>query len=124
MLLAWNYSTPQMCPGVRHSPPFLPPSPSVCSRAAVTGLPAPRCPGSKVKTARQMYQRRTRSKVDEARDILANVVLCHVPVVLFNFQQKVRIPLGPWLPLSAPRPLGHPGHAVLLLGNGLKACGG
>jgi DNA-directed RNA polymerase III subunit RPC2 len=39
--------------------------------------------------ARQMFHRRTRSKVDEARDILANVVLCHVPVVMFNFQQKV-----------------------------------
>lgn len=35
------------------------------------------------------FTRRTRSKVDEARDILANVVLCHVPVVTFDFQQKV-----------------------------------
>eukprot|EP00887_Chlorella_sp_A99_P006810 scaffold2.g6810.t1 len=35
------------------------------------------------------FTRRTRSKVDEARDILANVVLCHVPVVAFDFQQKV-----------------------------------
>lgn len=35
------------------------------------------------------FARRTRSKVDEARDILANVVLCHVPVLHFDFQQKV-----------------------------------
>lgn len=35
------------------------------------------------------FQRRTRSKVDEAREILANVVLCHVPVVHFDYQQKV-----------------------------------
>eukprot|EP00983_Pelagomonas_calceolata_P105515 1159137-Pelagomonas_calceolata.AAC.2 len=31
---------------------------------------------------------RRKSKVDEARDILANVVVCHVPVVRYNFQQK------------------------------------
>lgn len=35
------------------------------------------------------FTRRTRSRVDEARDILANVVLCHVPVVQFDYQQKV-----------------------------------
>ena len=35
------------------------------------------------------FQRRTRSRVDEAREILANVVLCHVPVVAFDYQQKV-----------------------------------
>jgi DNA-directed RNA polymerase III subunit RPC2 len=29
-------------------------------------------------------------QVDEARDILAHVVLCHVPVHKYNFQQKVR----------------------------------
>ena len=40
------------------------------------------------------FQRRTRSRVDEARDILANVVLCHVPVVAFDYQQKVRGSLG------------------------------
>lgn len=34
---------------------------------------------------------RARPKVDEARDILANVVVCHVPVVHYNFQQKVRL---------------------------------
>lgn len=32
----------------------------------------------------------TRLQVDEARDILAHVVLCHVPVVRYNFQLKVR----------------------------------
>ena len=35
------------------------------------------------------FSRRTRSAVDEARDILANVVLCHVPVVAFDYQKKV-----------------------------------
>ena len=35
------------------------------------------------------FSRRTRSVVDETRDILANVVLCHVPVVSFNYSQKV-----------------------------------
>lgn len=33
--------------------------------------------------------RRGRSPVDEVRDILANVVLCHVPVVAFDYQKKV-----------------------------------
>jgi len=32
--------------------------------------------------------RRTRSAVDETRDILANVLLCHVPVVSFDYSQK------------------------------------
>jgi len=46
--------------------------------------------GTKVKMARQMFKSsKQRSKIDEVRDILANVVLCHVPVVMFNFQQKV-----------------------------------
>ncbi|KAK9824521.1 hypothetical protein WJX72_011068 [[Myrmecia] bisecta] len=45
--------------------------------------------GSKVKMGRQIFVRRTRSRVDEARDILANVVVCHVPVIHFDFQQKV-----------------------------------
>lgn len=54
--------------------------------------------GSRVKTAKQMYSgRRSRSKVDEARDILANVVLCHIPAPKYDFQQKVR-----HLPLPAP----------------------
>ncbi|KAL4539453.1 hypothetical protein Ndes2437B_g02173 [Nannochloris sp. 'desiccata'] len=35
------------------------------------------------------FSRRTRSAVDEARDILANVVLCHVPVIAFDYQKKV-----------------------------------
>ncbi len=38
---------------------------------------------------RAMGRMRARPKVDEARDILANVVVCHVPVVHYNFQQKV-----------------------------------
>ncbi|KAL6782341.1 RPC2 [Auxenochlorella protothecoides x Auxenochlorella symbiontica] len=35
------------------------------------------------------FQRRGRSRVDEARDILSGVVLCHVPVPRYNFQAKV-----------------------------------
>ena len=38
-----------------------------------------------------MGRMRARPKVDEARDILANVVVCHVPVVHYNFQQKVQL---------------------------------
>ena len=34
------------------------------------------------------FSRRTRSAVDETRDILANVLLCHVPVVSFDYAQK------------------------------------
>eukprot|EP00898_Chlorokybus_atmophyticus_P001524 jgi/Chlat1/2372/Chrsp17S02643 len=45
--------------------------------------------GAKVKTSRQMWVRTKRSKVDEARDVLANVVLAHVPVHAFDFRQKV-----------------------------------
>ncbi len=40
-----------------------------------------------------MGRMRARPKVDEARDILANVVVCHVPVIHYNFQQKVQPPL-------------------------------
>ena len=47
--------------------------------------------GPRVKSAqRAMGRMRARPKVDEARDILANVVVCHVPVVHYNFQQKVQ----------------------------------
>lgn len=47
-------------------------------------------PGSRVKAGKQQYSsRRSRSKVDEARDILANVVVCHIPVPQYDFQQKV-----------------------------------
>lgn len=35
------------------------------------------------------HRSRGKSSVDEARDILANVVLCHVPVVAFDYQKKV-----------------------------------
>ena len=40
---------------------------------------------------RAMGRMRARPKVDEARDILANVVVCHVPVIHYNFQQKVQL---------------------------------
>lgn len=44
-----------------------------------------------MKAGKQQYSsRRSRSKVDEARDILANVVVCHIPVLQYDFQQKVR----------------------------------
>ena len=47
---------------------------------------------ARVKTSRPQgaFQRRgARSRLDEARDILANVVLCHVAVVRYNFSRKV-----------------------------------
>eukprot|EP00899_Mesostigma_viride_P029397 jgi/Mesvir1/9642/Mv12138-RA.1 len=44
--------------------------------------------GTKVKTTRQLWVKTKRSKVDEARDILASVVLAHVPVVNFDFRSK------------------------------------
>ncbi|PNW76230.1 hypothetical protein CHLRE_12g542800v5 [Chlamydomonas reinhardtii] len=34
-------------------------------------------------------QKRRKSKVDEARDVLAHVVLCHVPVPRYQFAQKI-----------------------------------
>lgn len=37
------------------------------------------------------FQRRGRSKVDETREVMANVVLCHVPVTSFDYQQKASI---------------------------------
>ncbi len=46
--------------------------------------------GSRLKAGKQQYSsRRTRSKVDEVRDVLANVVVCHIPVHQFDYQQKV-----------------------------------
>mmetsp|Transcript_6859 Transcript_6859/g.25298 ORF Transcript_6859/g.25298 Transcript_6859/m.25298 type:complete len:1170 (+) Transcript_6859:151-3660(+) len=44
--------------------------------------------GAKVKMSRQMWVKTKRSKVDEARDILANVVLAHIPVPAFDFRNK------------------------------------
>ncbi|GAQ79190.1 DNA-directed RNA polymerase III subunit 2 [Klebsormidium nitens] len=44
--------------------------------------------GAKVKTGRQMWVKTKRHKVDEARDILSNVVLAHVPVNRFDFKGK------------------------------------
>jgi DNA-directed RNA polymerase beta subunit len=45
--------------------------------------------GSKVKTARSSWVRVKKSKVDEVRDILAAVVLAHVPVRQFDFRTKI-----------------------------------
>ncbi|CAI5930828.1 unnamed protein product [Closterium sp. NIES-64] len=43
---------------------------------------------TRVKQARQMWGRARRSRVDEVRDVLANIVLCHVPVHRFDFREK------------------------------------
>ena len=44
----------------------------------------------RVKVAKPQYGgRRGRSRVDEAREILATVVLSHVPVLQYDYQQKV-----------------------------------
>jgi DNA-directed RNA polymerase III subunit RPC2 len=46
--------------------------------------------GSKVKERRGgRFMRQTKSKADEARDLLANVVLSHVPVEHYDFRSKV-----------------------------------
>ena len=50
---------------------------------------AKRVKGGTGRPATSGFTRRSRSLVDEARDILANVVLCHVPVVAFDYQKKV-----------------------------------
>ena len=49
---------------------------------------AGRCAGSKVK--RSPLHSRSKSRMEEARDILANIILCHVPVVRYQFHAKVR----------------------------------
>lgn len=47
--------------------------------------------GSKLKVLPKYADRaKRRSKVDEARDVLSHVVLCHVPVPKYNFSSKVR----------------------------------
>ena len=43
--------------------------------------------GSKVK--RSPMHSRSKSRMEEARDILANIILCHVPVVRYQFNAKV-----------------------------------
>lgn len=71
-------------------------NPSLNQQTAPTPDPTSPPAASKVKGSSRpggpgggAFVRRTRSKVDEARDILANVVLCHVPVLHFDYQQKV-----------------------------------
>ena len=44
--------------------------------------------GSKVKMSRGAWVKVKRNRTDEARDVLANVVLAHVPVKKFDFKQK------------------------------------
>ncbi|WIA33788.1 hypothetical protein OEZ86_006901 [Tetradesmus obliquus] len=45
--------------------------------------------GKLTQRGNRAFERRRKSKVDEARDVLAHVVLCHVPVVRYNFAAKV-----------------------------------
>ena len=46
--------------------------------------------GSQVKASpRFSNEKRRKSKVDEARDILAHVVVCHVAAPKYNFQNKL-----------------------------------
>lgn len=51
--------------------------------------------GTKIKTKPTPFQRNTQrssrhgTKGDEAREVLANTLLNHVPVVRYNFQAKV-----------------------------------
>jgi hypothetical protein len=46
--------------------------------------------GSQIKASPKAYsEKRRKSKVDEARDIMAHVLWCHVPAPKYNFQQKL-----------------------------------
>mmetsp|Transcript_10383 Transcript_10383/g.31241 ORF Transcript_10383/g.31241 Transcript_10383/m.31241 type:complete len:1166 (-) Transcript_10383:34-3531(-) len=46
--------------------------------------------GSQIKANPKAYsEKRRKSKVDEARDIMAHVLFCHVPAPKYNFQQKL-----------------------------------
>ncbi|KAG1669071.1 hypothetical protein FOA52_003989 [Chlamydomonas sp. UWO 241] len=46
--------------------------------------------GSQIKANPKSYaEKRRKSKVDEARDIMAHVLWCHVPAPKYNFQQKL-----------------------------------
>ena len=45
--------------------------------------------GSKLKSQRQGYERRSRTRSEEARDILADTIVCHVEVKRFSFTHKV-----------------------------------
>ena len=47
--------------------------------------------GAKVKSKTSPFQRKSRfaSKGDEAREVLANTLLNHIPVIRYNFQAKV-----------------------------------
>ena len=48
--------------------------------------------GGRIKSNKNGYGgRRTRTRADEARDVLISLVFSHVPVVHFNFQPKVSI---------------------------------
>ncbi|KAL3690345.1 hypothetical protein R1sor_016654 [Riccia sorocarpa] len=68
---------------------LLAPSMQECSNLAIySQQQALQYLGSEVKASRNMWVKAKRSKVDEARDILANVVLAHVPVIQYDFRKK------------------------------------
>ncbi|KAL3691016.1 hypothetical protein R1sor_004667 [Riccia sorocarpa] len=68
---------------------LLAPSMQECSNLAIySQQQALEYLGSKVKASRNMWVKAKRSKVDEARDILSNVVLAHVPVIQYDFRKK------------------------------------
>ncbi|GBG88963.1 hypothetical protein CBR_g48573, partial [Chara braunii] len=67
---------------------FVPSIQECASLGVFTALQALQYCSSKVKTNRAMWVKIKKSKVDEARDVLANVVLCHIPVNRFDFRPK------------------------------------
>ena len=44
----------------------------------------------------------TRSRTDEARDLLANVIVCHIPSPRYDFTEKVRRLHPARMPVVAP----------------------
>lgn len=61
-----------------------------CSQSPLCPLTQTR-PGDRVRQGKDRFgATRRKSKVDEARDILANIILSHVPVSQYNFQAKAR----------------------------------
>lgn len=69
------------------------PCSSAAGRTRLVSNPAlrPAAAGNRLKSAQAALPRKSRfsSKADEARDILANLIICHVPCVHFDFGPKV-----------------------------------
>ena len=88
------------------------------SDAAVANFRIYACIGNKIKNKPTTFQRNTlrnsrfASKGDEAREILANTLLNHVPVARYNFQAKVHnaahclqtVPVSSWEKLASLAP--------------------